>query len=93
MNFRDRLPRPGGGWASPLFFLNMTEEEHRAWLREQGYSDHAIENELRQLREARQRHDLPGAPEPKKEETGGGGILDRLAKRRRRGRDDAEKKG
>ena len=93
MNFRDRLPHPRGGWASAQPFLEMTEEEYRAWLKEQGYSEHAIENEFKRLREARQRHDLPGAPEPKKEETGGGGILDRLAKRRRRGPDDAEKKG
>ena len=92
MNFRHRLPRPRGGWASPLFFLNMTEEEHRAWLRERGYSEHAAENELRELDQARQRHDLPGAPEPKKEETGGGGILDRLAKRRARREDNIEKK-
>jgi len=93
MNFRDRLPHPRGGWASAQPFLEMTEEEYRAWLKGQGYSDHAIENEVRELREARRRHHLPRPAEPKNEDTGGGGILDRLAKRRRRGRDDAEKKG
>ena len=92
MNFRDRLPHPRGGWASPLFFLNMTEEEHRAWLRERGYSEHAIENEIKELREARRRHHLPAPTEPKKEETGGGGLFDRLARRRARGEDGTEKK-
>ena len=93
MNFRDRLPHPRGGWASPLFFLNMTEEEHRAWLRERGYSEHAIENEIKELREARRRHDLPAPTEPKKEETAGSGLFYRLAKRRRRGGGNVGKKG
>ena len=92
MNFRDRLPSPRDGWASPLPFLEMPEEEYRAWLKEQGYSEHAIENELKELREARRRHDLPGPAEPKKEETAGGGLFDRLAKRRRRGGGNVEKK-
>jgi hypothetical protein len=39
----------------------MTEEEYRALLKDQGYNDHYIENELRQLRKARQRHELAGA--------------------------------
>ena len=39
MNFRDRLPHPRGGWASAQPFLEMTEEEYRAWLKEQGYTD------------------------------------------------------
>jgi len=70
----------------------MTEEEYRALLKDQGYSDHYIENELRRLREARQRHDLPGPPESKKEEKAGSGPLDRLAKRRRQGGKNREKK-
>ena len=92
MNFRDRLPSPRDGWASPLPFLEMPEEEYRAWLKEQGYSEHGIENELKELREARRRHDLPGPAEPKKEETAGGGLLGRLARRRRQRADDIDKK-
>jgi len=92
MNSRDRLPRPQGGWASALPFLQMTEEKYRALLKEQGYSDHYIENELRRLREARQRHDLPGPPVSKKEEKAGSGPLDRLAKRRRQGGKSIDKK-
>jgi len=71
----------------------MTEEEHRAWLRERGYSEHAIENEIKELREARRRHHLPEPAQPKKEETAGGGLFDRLAKRRRRGGGNVGKKG
>jgi hypothetical protein len=93
MKFIDRLPRPRGGWASALPFLDMTEDEYRAWLRERGYGERYIENELRELREARQRHDLPGPSESKREETADSGLFDWLAKRRRQGRDDAEKKG
>jgi hypothetical protein len=93
MNFRDRLPHPRGGWASAQPFLEMTEEEYRAWLKEQGYSEHAIENDIKELREARRRHDLPAPTEPKKEETAGSGLFYRLAKRRRRGGGNVGKKG
>ena len=85
MRWLHRLPQPGGGWASPLPFLDMTEEEYRALLQQYGYGDRYIEKELRQLREARQRHDLPGPPEPKNEKPTGGGPFDRLARRRKGG--------
>lgn len=91
MDFRDRLPRPRGGWASPLTFLQMPEDEYRALLKEHGYGDRYIDKELEQLRQARQRHGLPGPPEPKKEKPTGGGPFDRLAKRRKKRGDRIEK--
>ena len=83
MNFKDRV-RPQG-WASPLPFLQMDEGEYRAWLRDHGFSEHYIENELKKLSEARQRYGLPGPPEPAKKDDADG-PLDRLAKRRRKNR-------
>jgi len=68
----------------------MTEEEYRDWLKEQGYSDHAIENQLRELREAAAPPAEAGRAQ--KEETAGSGLFDRLAKRRRQGGDDVQKK-
>jgi hypothetical protein len=82
MDFKDRI-RPTG-WAYPLPFLQMDEKEYRAWLRDQGFGEHYIENELKELREARQRYGLPGPPEPAKKDDAGG-PFDRLAKRRRKG--------
>ncbi len=83
MDFKNRI-RPTG-WAHPLPFLQMEEEEYRELLREHGFSEHHIENELRDLGEARRRHQLPGPPEPAKKDEHDG-PLDRLAKRRKRGR-------
>ena len=83
MRWLDRLPQPRGGWASPVLFLEMTEDEYRALLQQHGYGDRYIEKELQQLREARQRHDLPGPPEPKNEKPEGDSVLDRMARRRR----------
>jgi hypothetical protein len=62
----------------------MTEDGYRALLKEHGYGDRYIEKELRLLSEARQRHDLPGPPEPKNEKPTGGGPFDRLAGRRKK---------
>ena len=89
--FSDRLPRPRGGWVSPLPFLRMTEEEYRTRLKEGGFSDHYIEQELRKLREARERHGLAGPAHRETEETAGGGPVDRAAERRRERRDAKEK--
>ncbi len=69
----------------------MPDDEYREWLKERGYGEHAIENELKERREERQRHNLPGPAEPKKDQIVVGGLFDRLAKRRRQG-DDIEKK-
>ena len=82
MDFKDRIGPTD--WASPLPFLQMEEEEYRELLREHGFSEHYIENELRELREARRRHQLPGPPEPAKKDDAGG-PFDRLAKRRKKG--------
>ena len=83
MRWLDRLPQPRGGWASPVLFLEMTEDEYRPLLEQYGSGDTYIEKELRLLSEARQRHDLPGPPEPKSEKPTGGGPFDRLARRRK----------
>ena len=85
MNFRDRV-RPAN-WGSPLAFMHMqmAEEEYRELLRQDGFSEHYIENELKKLREARQRYGLPGPPELAKKDDADG-PLDRLAKRRRKNR-------
>jgi len=82
MRWLDRLPQPRGGWASPVLFLEMTEDEYRALLQQHGYGDRYIEKELRLLSEARQRHDLPGPPEQKAKKPEGDSVLDRLARRR-----------
>jgi len=82
MDFKDRIGPTD--WASPLPFMQMEEEEYRELLREHGFSEHYIENELRELREARRRHQLPGPPEPAKKDDAGG-PFDRLAKRRKKG--------
>ena len=82
MNFRDRA-RPAN-WGSPLPFLQMEEEEYRELLRQDGFSEHYIENELKELREARQRYGLPGPPEPAKKDDRDG-VFDRLANRRKKG--------
>ena len=62
----------------------MPEEDYRKLLREHGFGEHYIENELKLLREARQRYGLPGPPEPQKKDDPSG-PFDRLAKRRRKG--------
>jgi hypothetical protein len=85
MEFKNRM-KPTG-WAYPLPFLEMPEEEYRELLRDHGYSEHHIENELKELREARQRYGLPGPPEPAKKDEHDG-PFDRLAKRRKKGRND-----
>ena len=87
MNFKDRV-RPAN-WGSPLAFMHMqmAEEEYRELLRQDGFSEHYIENELKELREARQRYGLPGPPEPAKKDDAGG-PFDRLAKRRKKGGND-----
>ena len=87
MDFKDRV-RPTG-WGSPLPFIEMPEEEYRELLREHGFSEHHIENELKELREARQRYGLPGPPELAKKDDAGG-PFDRLAKRRRKGEGDTK---
>jgi hypothetical protein len=63
----------------------MPEDEYRALLQQHGYGDRYIEKELRLLSEARQRHDLPGPPEPKNEKPTGDSVLDRMARRRKGG--------
>ena len=83
MDFRNGIGPTG--WAYPLPFLEMDEKEYRAWLRDQGFSEHYIENEPKELREARQRYGLPGPPELAKKDDADG-PLDRLAKRRRKNR-------
>jgi hypothetical protein len=82
MDFKDRI-RPTG-WGSPLPFMQMEEEEYRELLREHGFGEHYIENELKDLREARQRYGLPGPPELAKKDDRDG-VFDRLAKRRKKG--------
>jgi len=82
MDFKNRIGPTD--WASPLPFLQMEEEEYRELLRERGFSEHYIDNELKDLREARQWYGLPGPPEPQKKDDAGG-PFDRLAKRRRKG--------
>jgi hypothetical protein len=89
MDFKDRI-RPTD-WASPLAFMQMEEEEYRELLREHGFSEHHIENELKGLREARQRYGLPGPPEPQKTDDPGG-VFDRLANRRKKGGNHPKKK-
>ena len=91
MRWLSRVPQPRGGWASPVAFLQMAEEEYRALLRERGYSDQYIDEELRQLEEARQRHNLPGPPEAKEGKVASESVFDRLAKRRKRRREDTDK--
>jgi hypothetical protein len=63
----------------------MPEEDYRELLRQDGFSEHYIENELKELREARRRHELPGPPELAKKDDADG-PFDRLAKRRRKKR-------
>jgi len=87
MHFRDRVR--SANWGSPLPFLQMEEEEYRELLRQDGFSEHYIENELKDLREARQRYGLPGPPELAKKGDAGG-PFDRLAKRRRKGGNDTK---
>ena len=89
MDFKDRIGPTD--WASPLPFMQMEEEEYRELLREHGFSEHYIENELRELREARRRHQLPGPPEPAKKDDADG-PFDRLAKRRRKGGNHTKEK-
>lgn len=90
--FSGRLPQPRSSTTSGAqFFLRMTEEEYRTWLKERGFSDHYIEQELRQLREVRDRLGLPGPAKPEAEETAGGGPFDRAAERRRERKDNKEK--
>ena len=87
-----RLPQPRRSVDSAAsFFLQMTEDELRAWLRQHGYSEHYVEQELMQLREARERHGLAGPAHRETEETAGGGPVDRAAERRRERRDAKEK--
>ena len=87
MDFKDRI-RPAD-WGSPLPFIEMPEEDYRKLLREHGFGEHYIENELKVLREARQRYGLPGPPELAKKDDAGG-PFDRLAKRRRKGEGDTK---
>ena len=91
MRWLSRVPQPSGGWASPLPFLQMTEEEYRALLKERGYGARYIQEELRQLREARRRHNLPGRPEVEEAKAAGDSIFDRLAERRKRRREYTDK--
>ncbi len=91
MRWLSRVPQPRGGWASPLPFLQMTEDEYRVFMKERGYGDRYVEEELRQLREARQRHNLPGPPEAKEGKVASEGVFDRLAKRRKQGREETDK--
>ncbi len=85
MNVNDRLPRVRGSPAgSPRLsrLLRMPEDEYAELLRQHGYGERYIGKELAQLREARERHTLPGPPEappgPKDE-----GTVDRLVRRRK----------
>jgi hypothetical protein len=91
MDFKERIGP--ADWASPLAFMHMQmpEEEYRELLREHGYDERHIENELKNLREARQRYGLPGPPELAKKDDAGG-PFDRLAKRRKKGGNDTKEK-
>jgi hypothetical protein len=91
MDFKNRI-RPAN-WASPLAFLHMQmpEEEYRELLREHGYGEQHIENELKLLRKARQRYGLPGPPEPARKDDPSS-PFDRLAKRRRKGGNHTKEK-
>ena len=82
MDFLNRLPRPNGGWASPLALLRMTEDEYAALLRERGYGERFIAKELAQLREARARHDLPGPVAKNEKPSEGNDRIVRLVTKR-----------
>ncbi len=83
--FSNRLPQPHGSFDSGAsFFLQMAEDELRAWLRQHGYGERYIEQELGQLREARKRHGLLGPAQPTENEKTRDSVVDQAAQRRRR---------
>lgn len=59
----------------------MREEEYRALLRKYGYSEPYIERELKQLREAREHHGLPGAAQPTERDRAGDSPTDHAVER------------
>lgn len=96
MDWRNRLPRPGGSHLPGNLFeiLKMTPEEYRREMRAQGFGDDYIDRDLAELERAREQHLVPPfvrpAPPPPPADDGVFDFLLRRRKERQRRSEDPE---
>lgn len=74
--------RSAGQWGAALALLQMEPEAYAALLRQNGWSENYITEELRELVAARARHNLPG-PAVQPAQLEGEGPMAQVLRRRR----------